>query len=142
MKNILTILFVVLFFQTAIAQNKADKKLVAAVETLRKQMLDPNKESLDALLMDVLSYGHSTGRLDTKASLIESLLNGSSDFVAITLSDQTIQVSGKTAIVRHKLMATTNDGGKPGEAKLAVLLVWQKQHKDWKLLARQAVKLL
>jgi hypothetical protein len=142
MKNILRILFVVLFFQTAIAQNKADKKLVAAVETLRKQMVDPNKESLDALLMDGLSYGHSTGRLDTKASLMESLLNGSSDFVTITLSDQTIQVSGKTAIVRHKLMATTNDSGKPGEAKLAVLLVWQKEHKDWKLLARQAVKLL
>jgi len=142
MKNILSILFVVLFFQTAIAQNKADKKLVAAVETLRKQMVDPNKTSLDALLMDGLSYGHSTGRLDTKVSLMESLLNGSSDFVTITLSDQTIQVNGKTAIVRHKLIATTNDGGKPGEAKLSVLLVWQKQLKDWKLLARQAVKLL
>ncbi|MEI8097693.1 MAG: nuclear transport factor 2 family protein [Sediminibacterium sp.] len=142
MKNILSILFVVLFFQTTIAQDKADKKLVAAVESLRKQMIDPNKESLDALLMDGLSYGHSTGRLDTKASLMESLLNGSSDFVTITLSDQTININGKTAIVRHKLIAATNDSGKPGEAKLAVLLVWQKQHKDWKLLARQAVKLL
>ena len=81
MKNILTILFVVLFFQTAIAQNKADKKLVAAVENLRKQMIDPEKANLDALLMDGLSYGHSTGRLDTKVSLMESLLNGTSDFV-------------------------------------------------------------
>ena len=142
MKNILSILFVVLFFQTTIAQDKADKKLVAAVESLRKQMIDPNKESLDALLMDGLSYGHSTGRLDTKASLMESLLNGSSDFVTITLSDHTININGKTAIVRHKLIAATNDSGKPGEAKLAVLLVWQKEHKNWKLLARQAVKLL
>jgi hypothetical protein len=142
MKNILSILFVVLFFQTTIAQDKADKKLVAAVESLRKQMIDPNKTSLDGLLMDGLSYGHSTGRLDTKASLMESLLNGSSDFVTITLSDQTININGKTAIVRHKLIAATNDSGKPGEAKLAVLLVWQKEHKNWKLLARQAVKLL
>jgi hypothetical protein len=141
MKNIISILLVVLFFQTAIAQNKADKKLVATVETLRKQMIDPNKASLETLLMDGLSYGHSTGRLDTKASLMEALLNGSSDFVSITLSDQTIHISGKTAIVRHKLIAVTNDNGKAGEAKLAVLLVWQKQQKDWKLLARQAVKL-
>jgi len=132
----------VLFFQTAIAQNKADKKLVSAVESMRKQLIDPEKNALDALLMDDLSYGHSTGRLDTKASLMESLLNGSSDFVSITLSDQTIHKNGKTAIVRHKLIAATNDSGKPGEAKLAVLLVWQKQHKVWKLLARQAVKLL
>lgn len=142
MKNILTILFVVLFFQTAIAQNKADKKLVSVVETLRKQMVNPDKAILESLLMDGLSYGHSTGRLDTKASLIEALLNGSSDFVTITLSDQSVQLNGKTAIVRHKLIATTNDGGKPGEAKLSVLLVWQKEHKDWKLLARQAVKIL
>jgi ketosteroid isomerase-like protein len=142
MKNILTMLFMVLFFQTAIAQNKADKKLVSAVESMRKQLIDPEKNALDALLMDDLSYGHSTGRLDTKASLMESLLNGSSDFVSITLSDQTIHKNGKTAIVRHKLIAATNDSGKPGEAKLAVLLVWQKQHKVWKLLARQAVKLL
>lgn len=141
MKNIISILLVVLFFQTAIAQNKADKKLVATVETLRKQMIDPNKASLETLLMDGLSYGHSTGRLDTKASLMEALLNGSSDFVSITLSDQTIHISGKTAIVRHKLIAATNDNGKAGEAELAVLLVWQKQQKDWKLLARQAVKL-
>jgi hypothetical protein len=45
------------------------------------------------------------------------------------------------AIVRHKLNATTNDSGKPGEVHLLVLLIFQKDHKEWKLLARQAVKI-
>ncbi|MEK7226911.1 MAG: nuclear transport factor 2 family protein, partial [Bacteroidota bacterium] len=35
---------------------------------------------------------------------------------------------------------TTNDGGKPGEVHLLVMLVWQKQGGKWILLARQAVK--
>jgi ketosteroid isomerase-like protein len=47
---------------------------------------------------------------------------------------------GKTAIVRHLFDGTTNDGGKPGTVKLKILLIFEKQGKDWKLLARQAVK--
>ena len=34
----------------------------------------------------------------------------------------------------------TNNDNKPGEVHLLILLVWQKQHGQWKLLARQAVK--
>jgi hypothetical protein len=35
----------------------------------------------------------------------------------------------------------TNDNNKPGTVNLGVLLVWQKQKGQWKLLARQAFKL-
>jgi ketosteroid isomerase-like protein len=49
-------------------------------------------------------------------------------------------VKDKTAIVRHNMAAKTNDNGKPGEVHLHILLVWQKQHGNWKLVARQAVK--
>jgi ketosteroid isomerase-like protein len=38
------------------------------------------------------------------------------------------------------LAAVTKDNGKPGSVKLDVLLVWQKEQKEWKLIARQAVK--
>ncbi|MEQ1678647.1 MAG: hypothetical protein ABL876_18265 [Chitinophagaceae bacterium] len=44
-------------------------------------------------------------------------------------------------MVRHILNAKTNDGGKPGEVHLRVLLVWQKTGGKWVLLARQAVKM-
>ena len=62
------------------------------------------------------------------------------DFVTIDITDQTIDIVGKTAIVRHQFNATTNDGGKPGIVKLKVLLIFQKENGVWKLLARQAVK--
>ena len=80
-------------------------------------------------------------RVEGKAEFISKIVSGKSDFVSIGLNNQTIAVSGSTAIVRHRLDAKTNDNGKPGEVHLQVLLVWQKLHGHWKLLARQAVKI-
>ena len=141
MKSIIFSLSLCLILNAGRAQYKDSIKVSKAVNQLVALMVDPNKAALEALVSDQLSYGHSGGKLEGKISFIESLTSGSSDFVKINLTDQTIQIFGKTAIVRNKLFATTNDGGKPGEVKLALILVWQKQQKTWKLIARQAVKL-
>lgn len=122
-------------------ESKNEKAVAAAVESLRKALIDPDKATLDALVLDELTYGHSNGNLQDKAAFEEALLNKSSDFVTIDLTGQTIKVVGNTAWVRHVLSATTNDGGKPGTAHLSVLLIWLKQKGQWRLLARQAVKI-
>lgn len=122
------------------AQEMGDPTLVSAVEAFRKALIDPTKAELDKLTMAELSYGHSSGLVQDKTAFEEALLSGASDFVSIDLTDQTFRVIGNTAWVRHSLSAVTNDGGKPGEAHLSVLLIWMKQKGQWKLLARQAVK--
>ena len=129
-----------LFASRSFAQDKEENAVAAAVETLRKAMIDPDKAILEKLTMDELSYGHSSGVVQTRQEFIEALTSGKSDFVTIELSQQTVKVIGKTALVRHILAGTTNDGGKPGTVKLSVLLVWQEVKGEWKLLARQAVK--
>ena len=105
-------------------------------------MIEADSIALDQLATPELSYGHSGGTIENKQEFIAKIVSGKSDFVSMDLSGQTITVSGKTAIVRHKLHAAINDNNKPAEVNLLVLLVWQKQHGDWKLLARQAVKIL
>lgn len=122
------------------AQSKEEQAVGNAVESLRKALIDPEKATLDALVVDELTYGHSNGNIQDKAAFEEALLNKSSDFVTIDLTQQSIKVVGNTAWVRHILSATTNDGGKPGTAHLSVLLVWVKEKGQWRLLARQAVK--
>ena len=115
--------------------------VASAAEQLRIAMIDPTRENLAPLLADDLSYGHSGGKVDTKASFIADLLDGKSDFVTIAISDQTIRiVDGDTAIVRHTLAADTNDSGKPGKVLIKILGVWKKQGGQWMLLARQAVR--
>lgn len=126
---------------TVEAQIKEEKQVAAAVETLTKAMIDGNKTALENISSDQLSYGHSSGKIQDKATFVNALVNGQSDFVTINLTDQTITVKDQTAIVRHKFSAQTNDGGKPGNVSLGIMLVWVKEKGEWKLLGRQAYKL-
>ncbi|MNK11500.1 putative lumazine-binding protein [compost metagenome] len=123
------------------AQNKEEQSLTAAVDKLKNAMISGDQKALEEVAADDLSYGHSGGKVEDKATFVETIASGKSDFVTIELKNQTVKVTGKTGVVRHELHATTNDGGKPGEVHIGIMLVWQKQGKDWKLLARQAYKL-
>jgi len=135
------LLFVIIFSASVSAQSKQQTAVAAAVETLRKAMVDGDGAALRNIAMDGLIYGHSGGKVEDKASFVENIANGNSDFVTINITDQTIYISGKTAIVRHRLAATTSDKGKAaGTVNLAIMTVWQKDKKEWKMLARQAVK--
>jgi len=130
------------FFNTiSFGQTKDEKAVADAVEQLRSAMVNGDKAVLEKLTDEKLSYGHSSGQIDDKKVFVEKLTNGSSDFVTIDLSEQTISISEKVAVVRHTLKAKTNDGGKPGEAHIKVLLIWQKGKGGWKLVARQAIKI-
>lgn len=141
MKRIFTLLFsFTLLAGQVTAQSKKEMQVAAATEKLRKAMVDGDKASLEVLTMSQLSYGHSSGHIDDRKEFVSKLTGGGSDFVSIDLTEQTISISGKTALVRHKLTAKTNDNNKPGDVLLNVLLVWQKKGGHWKLLARQAVK--
>ena len=127
-------------YSAGFSQSKANLGVVAAVEKLRLAMISGVREDLMFIADDSLSYGHSGGAVEGKAEFVEKIASGKSDFVTILLSDQKISVTGNIAVVRHQLFATNNDNGKPGEVKLKVLLVFKKYGKNWKLLARQAVK--
>jgi ketosteroid isomerase-like protein len=143
MKKI-SLLFVIVFFCFAsFAQSKSEKQVTAASEQLRKAMVDGDRTVLDNLAAAQLSYGHSGGHIDDKKEFVEKIASGNSDFLSIDLTEQTVTVSGKTAIVRHILSAKTHDKGKEvADIKLRIILVWQKQASGWKLLARQAVKVV
>jgi ketosteroid isomerase-like protein len=141
--NKLIIALIFISSTSFLSVNQNDETAVAAaVEQLRLAMVSGDRAALADIAAEQLSYGHSGGLVENKAEFVEKIASGNSDFVSITLSEQSIAISGKTAIVRQRLDAVTNDGGKPGEAHIKVLLVWQKQGKQWKLLARQAVKIV
>jgi ketosteroid isomerase-like protein len=131
------------FCTTLQAQKKAKIQVEEAVKNLSTAMINADSALLDYLSAEALSYGHSGGAVEGKKAFIEKIISGKSDFVSINITEQQITISKKTALVRHKLDAVTNDKGKqPGEVHLKILLVWQKQKGKWKLLARQAVKIV
>ncbi|MFY7838793.1 MAG: nuclear transport factor 2 family protein [Lacibacter sp.] len=140
-KMMLAIAFAFLGFVSVNAQTKQEAAVAAAVEKLRLAMISGNEAELKAVSSEKLSYGHSGGLVEGQQQFLDKFKTGASDFVTIELKNQTISISGKVAVVRHELHATTNDNNKPGEVHLRILTVWQKLGKEWKMLARQAVKI-
>ena len=140
MKKCLVLCFVLMIANAGFSQSKEYARVAAAVEKLKLAMISGVREELESIVDDSLSYGHSGGAVEGKAEFVEKIASGKSDFVSIDITDQTISINGKTAIVRHLLNAVTNDNGKAGVVKLKVLLVFLREQGQWKMLARQAVK--
>ncbi len=145
MKYLFTTLAVVLFQFSGLAQNSSNSKeetaVAARVETLRQAMIDGDGAKLKELSSTALSYGHSGGNIQNQAAFVEKIANGESDFVTMEFQNQTIEIVGEVAIVRHNLVAHTKDGGVDKDIKIGILLIWQKQKNKWLLIARQAYKL-
>ncbi|MEM9672721.1 MAG: nuclear transport factor 2 family protein [Bacteroidota bacterium] len=141
MKTLSTLIISLIFTQVILTQSKEEKAVADAVKALRIAMVDADEAALQEIALDELTYGHSSGLLEDKAQFVVALASGKSDFKNMDLTNQTITVVDNTALVRHELKADVVDNGNQASIHLGVLLVWQKQKGDWKLLARQAYKL-
>jgi Domain of unknown function (DUF4440) len=122
------------------AQSTDAAAVADAVAGLTKAMLAADKAQLDTLVADQLSYGHSSGVIQTKAEFVDIIASKKTAYKSIVLSDQTVAVAGTAAIGRHAWAGESESGGKSTLSKIGILQVWQKQGASWKLLARQAFK--
>lgn len=124
----------------AVAQSGDAAAVAEAVEALRKATFGQEKAQLDALCAEQLSYGHSDGRVETKAQFIDGVMGRKAILKSLTLSEHTVAIVGDNAIARHKWASESEMDGKATSTRIGVLQVWLKQGGSWKLLARQAVR--
>jgi len=87
-----------------------------------------------------LSYGHSTGRTETKAEFVRSILAKKVIYKSVAIEDPKISVAGNNAIARYTAAVEVEAGGKEISFKVAVMTVWVNEGGTWKLLAFQAFK--
>lgn len=126
----------------AFAQSADEAAIARQIEALTRAMIAVDRAQLTALTSDALSYGHSAGRIENKAQFIANLEARNASFRTINLSDQTIQVSGDDAIVRHLFTGeTVNQQGTVTPVRIGILQIWRKESGTWRLLARQAFTL-
>jgi len=125
---------------TALAETDA-AAVDQAVEALRKALLEANKAQLEKLTADQATYGHSDGRVQTKAEFIDGVMTRKAIVKSITFPELKVAVVGDAAIARHIWLSDSETDGKPTTTRIGVLQVWQKQDGAWKLLARQGYKL-
>jgi hypothetical protein len=123
-----------------VANSKAETNVAAAVEKMRVAMLSGVRKDLESVLSADLAYAHSSGKVETKAEFVEAIVSRTSDFKSIDIQDQKITVQGKLAIVRHILNGETNDGGKKGQVRLGIVLVFKQVKNQWLLCSRNAFR--
>ena len=123
------------------AQSDDEAAVNAAVAGLTTAILQADGAALGRLVADQLSYGHSSGFLETKAQFIDVIASKKTIYKSISLSEPSTVVTGDNAIVRHIFTSTTETGGKTSTSSIGILQVWQRQGGGWKLLARQAFRL-
>jgi ketosteroid isomerase-like protein len=121
-----------------------DEEAVAKnVEAFRKAQVAADAKALDALCAAELSYSHSDARVEDKATFIANATNGKSKFLSLEYKEPQIRVVGPAAVVRFHWVgeSETVADGKKNNTNLHILMNWQKQGSDWKLLSRASTKL-
>jgi ketosteroid isomerase-like protein len=122
----------------------ADEDAVARnVEAFRAAQIAADAKAFDALCAAELSYSHSDGRVEDKATFIANATSGKSKFLSLAYQDPKIRVVGSAAIVRFHWVGESQAvaDGKKSATDLHILMNWQKQGADWKLLSRASTKL-
>jgi hypothetical protein len=104
-------------------------------------MIDVDVDTLDTLLSDTLTYTHSTGTLDTKTQLIESLQSQTIRYLSIIPSDIQVRLYDDTAIITAVTAIRVQVGGQDIEASLRVTEIHKLTGEGWKLLAYQSTRM-
>ena len=122
----------------------ADEDAVARnLEAFRAAQAVGNAEALAPLCAAELSYSHSSGAVDDKASLMAGVANAKYKWTSLEYRNPTIRIVGPAAIVRFNFVGEQEFAadGKKVPQNLHILMNWQKQGADWKLLSRSATRL-
>src|ERR1700726_3231746 len=127
----------------AVAASADEDAVAKNVEAFRAAQVAADPKALDALCAAELSYSHSDARVEDKATFIANATSGKSKFLSLEYKDPTVRVVGPAAIVRFHWVGESQAvaDGKKNSTNLHILMNWQKQGSDWKLLSRASTKL-
>ena len=114
-----------------------------SVEAFRTAQFASDAKGLEALCAPELSYSHSDGRVEDKATFVTNATDGKSKFLSLAYDDLSIRVVGPAAIVRFHWRGESEavPDGKKSSTNLHILMNGQTQGADWKLLSRGSTKL-
>jgi len=141
MKKLLSI--TLLFVSLNVLAQSTEEKVWNSVEALTKAVFETkDRASLENLVNKYVTYAHSTGLVEDRATMIQSAVSSPTKYKNLSLERGSINIDGKTAVLRHNLRGVSvDDKGAESPLNLGILQVWKKNGSKWQLWARQAVKI-
>ena len=107
-------------------------------------MISKKYDSLNWIADESLKFIHSNGWTQTKKDFIDDLKSGKLNYTSINIQESAVSVyNNKTAVITGK---GTFKGLMPDQSEFNINLlyteVYVRSRKQWKLVSRQACKLL
>lgn len=123
----------------------AEDKLLIAVRAADDERLaatvaaDPAR--LAAIFSDELRYAHSSGKVDTKASYVESLTSRNTVYESFDYQERTFRVAAPGVVLMSgRVIIHARSAGRQIVLDLNYLAVWREEGGRWRFLAWQSCK--
>jgi hypothetical protein len=143
MKQALFIIALITSTFFAVAQSKNEIALIERTYLLSHTIFG-SKDSLalEDLFAKKASYGHSGGKVETRAEAVAAISKNKSVYTDTAVSNISVVINDDVAVVRHLFKAKENKvDGTVSPLNFTMMLVWVKEKGKWRLMGRQAVKL-
>ena len=114
------------------------------IELDRKRMdamAQKDVETLNKVLCKGLVYTHSSGRQDTKQSLIEGMQSGTTVYTSVVPSEVKAQDLGNAVVLTGVAAIAVTSNGKPNSFRVRFTDVYENQNGTWRMIAWQSTKL-
>ena len=117
-------------------------RVTAADDARVAAMKAPTRPKLDSVLSPDLHYAHSNGLVDSKSSLIESLLGGSAKYSKYDYQERKFSFAAPgVALMSGRFDVKAVVKGNAAESTIGFLAVWRLEQGEWKFLAWQSCKI-
>jgi ketosteroid isomerase-like protein len=129
--------------QPAVAAGEAEKDVLAAMDAWKQATMKKDRALFEKVYHPDLSYGHSSGLIETKAQAIEHVVGSKVVYEGIDLTESKVTLQGSnTAVLTGKaVFRQRSESNKPNVVNLVYLSVWTKgKGGGWQMLARQATR--
>lgn len=146
MKNLLSLLLLAFVCTGLRAENAAaaNDKVIAAVRAADDARVAASvavdREKLNAVYSNELRYAHSSGKIDTKASFIASLVSKEAVYFAVDYQERNfVPVAPGIVLMNGRGSFKVSTGGAPRQdLDLRFLAVWREEQGTWRMIAWQS----
>ena len=111
---------------------------IIALENRRiEAMTKGDIQALQEILADDLIYTHTTARIDTKASFIDAISSGRSNYRSVERKDVKVRQFGDSAVVTGHAKVHVGDN----KFEIRYIDVYAKRDGVWQMVAWQSTRL-
>ncbi len=106
-----------------------------------RAMVAKDIETLESLLADDLIYTHSSARLDTKGTLIQGMVSGTTVYTGVKPSDVKAQDLGDTVVLTGIAHIEVVSNGTPNAFGVRFTDVYTRRDDRWQMVTWQSTRL-